>query len=217
MSGAGGRPLPGMRSARPPFTSQLRMVWPDVPNWAPSALAPCRRGVAVNQALPTSGPEAQVEASGDIARTWRRRVRRRLGRSRALATRQVAGQLHDPANQVGRQRTRAVIDILDGAHQILIQDALQQIALCSGAQSLDQVLVLGIGREDDDAHVGMRGAQAARDLQAIHAGHANVQQDDVGLQRLDLLSASAPSARLADEGKVASSASRLCRPWRTTK
>ncbi len=58
---------------------------------------------------------------------------------------------------------------------------LQQIARGSGADKIENVFLLIVHRERHDADVRRLPLDGAGGLHPVHAGHAHVHQDDVGL------------------------------------
>ena len=58
-----------------------------------------------------------------------------------------------------------------------------QVAAGAGLQCGEQRLVVGIGGEDEDLRLGEGGADVACRLGAVHLGHAQVHEHDVGVRR----------------------------------
>ena len=86
--------------------------------------------------------------------------------------------------------------MLQGLLKALPADRLQQVTHRLGLEGLDGVLVIG-GREHDGGPAFPAG-QLARDLQAVHARHADVEEDHVRLQRVAELQGLLPVARFPD-------------------
>jgi hypothetical protein len=58
---------------------------------------------------------------------------------------------------------------------------LQDVAAGAAAHGLHHELAVVVGGEHDDADLGMGVAELPRGLEAVHLGHADVDQRDVGI------------------------------------
>ncbi|GGT81445.1 hypothetical protein GCM10010244_02090 [Streptomyces coeruleorubidus] len=89
--------------------------------------------------------------------------------------------LHEAAGDGGREESVAGTDRADGRGQMLWRDVLEEEAAGPGGQCRVDVPVEVEGGQDDDAGgVGGAGEDAAGGLQAVHLGHPDVHQHDVG-------------------------------------
>ena len=68
----------------------------------------------------------------------------------------------------------------DRLRELLLAHGLEQVADGLGLEGLDRVLVVG-GREDHRGRI-LEHVEVARDLDAVHARHADVEQHDVGIE-----------------------------------
>src|SRR5829696_7890604 len=69
----------------------------------------------------------------------------------------------------------------DGAREILGFRVLQQVALRTGLDALEDVLVFLVAREDDDRGLRQKIPELARGADAVHLGHGDIHQDHVRL------------------------------------
>jgi hypothetical protein len=94
----------------------------------------------------------------------------------------LRGELGDQSpGHARRQQSVAARHDAHGTAEVVRLHVLEQEAARAGVQRLEHVLVQVEGRQDDHAHLrqlAIRG-DPARSLEAVHAGHADVHQDDV--------------------------------------
>ncbi len=105
----------------------------------------------------------------------------------------VGARRHGPPRRLDRCRDEVVGDrrvdgraVVEHLPQRLVDlgtaGVLGEVAARTGPQRVEDRAVVGVGGEDDDAHVGVLGAQPAGGLDAVAARHAQVHQHDVGRQ-----------------------------------
>src|SRR5512136_2871191 len=72
-------------------------------------------------------------------------------------------------------------DLLDEAVELRGLERLLHVAAGAHLEAPDRVLLLALGRDDDDRDVLVRGflLHALEELQAVHDGHVDVQEDEV--------------------------------------
>ena len=68
-----------------------------------------------------------------------------------------------------------------GSHDLLGRSALGHERACAGVECVEELVVPGVHREHDDAHVRRLGAQGADDLEAVAVRKAQVDDGDRGL------------------------------------
>ncbi len=102
------------------------------------------------------------------------------------------------AGDLGLEEDVAGVDGADGAGQRLGVDVLVDVSPGAGAQGGDHGALLGEAGDDQDAGGVGQFPQAAQGLDAVHAGHLDVHQDDVGLELLGAGHALGAVAGLAD-------------------
>ena len=126
------------------------------------------------------------------------------GRAVGLAHRRPAGELGDHRARHRRSEQRgAACDDADRVEQLLGRRVLEHEAAGTGAQRVEHVLVQAERREHQHPHVvAQRRDDAARGLDAVELGHADVEHGDVrlaGPRGIDGLQA---VSRLRDHGQV---------------
>ena len=74
---------------------------------------------------------------------------------------------------------RAPQERLDPAHQLAQPERLGQVVVGAELEADDLVDLVVARRQDEDRHLGAGRAEAAEDLEAVHAGQADVEHDEV--------------------------------------
>src|SRR6266446_223268 len=74
----------------------------------------------------------------------------------------------------------AGIDRFDGAHQFLQGGFFEHIATRAGLDDAQDIIGVAVHREDEDFYVGKFTMQEFGDRQAVHEGHVDVHEDDIG-------------------------------------
>ena len=69
----------------------------------------------------------------------------------------------------------------DARQKLACDERFGDIVTHAGAEAADQVFAIVVGGQEDDGQVDRfgRAAQLAQDFEAVHVGHANVQQYQV--------------------------------------
>jgi hypothetical protein len=102
----------------------------------------------------------------------------------ALEDGQVPGEaVEQAARHPGRDDGLAAVDHAHGLHEVVCGHVLEQEAGRPRAQRVDDVLVEVVRRQDQHAGRVAELVQPARRLDAVHARHPDVHEDDVGPQR----------------------------------
>ena len=92
-----------------------------------------------------------------------------------------------PPDRVGQVAVRAAQERLDPAHQLAQAERLGQVVVRPELQPDDLVDLVVAGGQDEDGHLGAGRPEAPEDLEAVHPGQADVEDDEVGrLARRDL-------------------------------
>ena len=92
-----------------------------------------------------------------------------------------------PPTASARSPYDAAQERLDPAHQLAQAERLGQVVVGAELEADDLVDLVVARRQDQDRHLGAGRAQAAEDLEAVDAGQADVEDDEVGrLVRRDL-------------------------------
>src|SRR3954471_6870100 len=100
---------------------------------------------------------------------------------------QVAVPDDAAADSVREVAVRATEERLDPTHQLAQTERLRQVVIRAELETDDLVDLIVTRRQDEDRHLGPRGAQPAEDLEAVHPGQADVEDHEVGrLARRDL-------------------------------
>ena len=144
------------------------------------------------------GAEVLVEEQQHLELARREALGDRL-RDDAVRRAALAHLLHQPARDRARERRLAVGDAAQEVDDPLGRLVLQQVAGGAEADRAEQVrVVLGRG-QDDDRGVGRGLADPRQRGEAVHSGHRQVEDDEVGLQLGACSTASAPSVGLPDD------------------
>ena len=86
----------------------------------------------------------------------------------------------DPAaGRVGQVAVRAPQERLDPAHQLAQPERLRQVVVRAELEPDDLVDLVVAGGQDEDRRLRAGGAEPAQDLEAVHAGQADVEDDEV--------------------------------------
>jgi len=93
--------------------------------------------------------------------------------------------LHDLAGDRGGHLDLAGVDAFDAMDQIFAAGVLQQVAAGAGADPFEDVVVLVVHGEEDDLDLRILLLDLACGDDPAHLGHADIHQDDVGLQLAD--------------------------------
>ena len=100
---------------------------------------------------------------------------------------QVAVADDPAADRVGQVAVGAAQERLDPAHQLAQAERLGQVVVGAELEPDDLVDLVVAGGQDEDRHLGAGRPEAAEDLEAVHPGQADVEDDEVGrLARRDL-------------------------------
>ena len=86
--------------------------------------------------------------------------------------------------------------------KLLCRAGLEHVASGTGADRINDVGGVVVGRQHGDRDVGMGSRDDAGDLEAVDVGHAHIEQDDVRLLRLDHLERLVAVGRLPDHHEV---------------
>ena len=84
-----------------------------------------------------------------------------------------------PADRIGEVAVRAAQQRLDPAHQLAQPERLGQVVVGAELEADDLVDLVVARGQDQDRHLGAGGAHAAQDLEAVDAGQADVEDDEV--------------------------------------
>src|SRR5581483_3948064 len=76
---------------------------------------------------------------------------------------------------------------LENRDQLVVPERLLDVVERALVHRLHRGLEGRLGRHQDHRRVGIPGADRAQHLHAAHGGHADIAQDDVGIDRVDLL------------------------------
>ncbi len=150
-----------------------------------------RRAELVAQAgdeLVAAGRALQQRLLGDLE----------LARAAALALQRLGQLLDDGRRELRRDDAAAGGGLPHGVEDLVAVGVLEHVARCSGHEHVaDRALILQPG-QGHDPQVRIERLEPARGLDAVHHGHPNVHQHDVGLGRGDQLQRLRTVARLPD-------------------
>ena len=135
--------------------------------------------------------EEHLELAG--AENARDRVRH------AVAPPSLSHLVEQPARDAARERRLPVHDAAEELDDPLGRLRLQQIARGAGPDRRQQVLLCPGGGEDDDLGLRCGGAQVRERGESVHAGHREVEQDEIGLEALRKLDRLSPVGRRPDD------------------
>jgi hypothetical protein len=126
------------------------------------------------------------QAAGDEREDLGLARRELVDRGRRLSLRAAGEALDQPPRHGRREQRPALGDDADADHELLLRRVLEQEPACPRAQRLVHVGVEVERREHEHGGPPVAAAVGARDrargLGAVHLRHADVHQDDVGLQ-----------------------------------
>ena len=91
--------------------------------------------------------------------------------------------LDDPPRDFRAHRRAAFAHFEDGLAHFLRRRALEQITARARLECVEDFVVIGIDRDHDDEQFRQLGFQLRGRLDPGNAGHVDVHQDDVGLER----------------------------------
>ncbi len=143
------------------------------------------------------GAEVLVEEEQDLHLPGRERRGDVVGDAGAAA---VAGPhlLHQAARDRAGERRLAVGDAFEERGDPLRRLRLQEVAGGAAADRTEQIRLGAGGREDDDLAFGRGLAQARQRLEAVHSGHGQVEQDEIGPEPSGRIDRLHPVRGLAD-------------------
>src|ERR1017187_5900782 len=98
------------------------------------------------------------------------------GRSTALH----AEIVHQAGEQARAQATAAVRDFANGGQELFHRTVFQDVAAGPDVDALGQIVLVVVHGEEDHLGFGSFLANLARGLEAAHAGHADVHENDIG-------------------------------------
>ena len=168
-----------------------------------STIGPFADG-GVHELVPREGPARLAQQALEQAKLGRRQVqlacRRRVAWCRTRSMRTPRCSITSPASAAALD---AALQRLDPLQQHLDAERLGHVVVGPHREADDLVGLLGLGgqHEDRDVARALAGAQLAADFQAAHARQHQVEDDEVGQQRLGL--AQAFLAVVGDDGLVA--------------
>ena len=126
--------------------------------------------------------EMLVEQEKNLDLTGREHPRDRLRNPVEAST--LANAVDEPTSNAARECGLAAHDAAEEGGDLLRRLGLQQVAGRATADRREQVLLRVRRREHDDLRVGRLLADPGKSRQTVHAGHGQVEQDEVGLQTL---------------------------------
>ena len=106
------------------------------------------------------------------------------------------------ARDIRAEKGFAGIDRFDGAHQFLQGGFFEHITTCAGLDDAQDIIGIAVHREDEDFYVGKLTMQEFGDRQAVHEGHVDVHEDDVGQKILGFANGFKAIGRFADDGEA---------------
>ena len=106
---------------------------------------------------------------------------------RVLVRLRGAVLLQQETGGLGRQEHLSPGHHLDGLDEVGVGAGLGQVAAGPRLHHRNEVLLLGVHREHQDAGVQAQGGDPAGRLQSVGLGHGEVHDDHVGLEGPDLV------------------------------
>lgn len=101
----------------------------------------------------------------------------------------LVGFAHFAENGGGEGRVKNILataDAFDRLNEVVVANALEDVAGSTGANGGEEQFIFRIGREHDDAATADIGDNLAAGFDAGNPGHANVEHSDVGMPFLCL-------------------------------
>src|ERR1700677_810053 len=114
----------------------------------------------------------------------------------------VGGVIGEFGGDFWRDAFVSGMDGADGIEQFAMQQTFQQIRAGAGFESADDLDVTGVGGEGDEARVGKFSADGAHGVDAVHAGHLQIHEHDIGPMQTKLFDGFQAIGSLADELQV---------------
>ena len=102
------------------------------------------------------------------------------------------GQLHAHAPDLDGLRGEPAQQRADPGQQLGEAEGLADVVVGAGVEADDEVDLVGAGGEHEDGEVGHLGPDAAADLEAVHAGQAEVEHQQVDVAAADALQRAHP-------------------------
>ena len=106
------------------------------------------------------------------------------------------------ARDIRAEKGFAGIDRFDSAHQFLQGGFFEDIAARAGLDDAQDIIGVAVHREDEDFDAGKFTTQAFGDRQAVHEGHFDVHEDDVGQKLLGFAKGFEAIGGFADDGEA---------------
>ena len=98
----------------------------------------------------------------------------------ARGERVIGGMVREFGGDFGRDTLLPSVNGADGVEKFAMQEAFQQVSASAGFEGANDLDVTGVGGEDDETSVGKFGADGAHGVDAVHAGHLQIHEHDVG-------------------------------------
>ena len=114
----------------------------------------------------------------------------------------VGGVIGEFGGDFRRDAFVSGMDGADGLEQFAMQETFQQVGASAGFESADDLDVTGVGGEDDKARVGKFAADGAHGVDAVHAGHLQIHEHDIGPMEAELFDGLQAIGGLTDELQV---------------